>query len=55
MEPTFANSKAKFEEHLRFLTSQIVREWQEVNEVTIDKIDFTIVNGKLNEVKVKLK
>ncbi|GEM_PF-3654763 len=54
-EPTFENSKAKFEEHLIFLTSQIIREWQEVNEVIIDKIDFTIVNGSLQKVKVKLK
>lgn len=54
-EPTFANSKAKFEEYLRFLNAQIVREWQEVNEVTIEQINCTVVNGSLERVKVKLK
>jgi hypothetical protein len=54
-EPTFNNSKLKFEEHLRFLMSQVVREWQEVNEVKIEKIDIRLVNGSLEKVKIKLK
>ena len=54
-DPTFTNSKLKFEEHLRFLMCQIVREWQEINEVTIERIDVTIINGSLEKVKVKLK
>lgn len=54
-DPTFENSKLKFEEHLRLLTAQIIREWQEQNKVIIEKIDFKIVGGSLEWVKVKLK
>ena len=54
-DPNFINSKKKIEEHLRFITAQIIREWQEINEVVIEKIDFTIVNGSLDKVKIKLK
>jgi hypothetical protein len=50
-EPTFENSKAKFEKHLRVLINQPFKEFQEDFEVKIKAINIELKDeGQVNAV-----
>lgn len=53
-DPNFTNSKLKLEEHLRFLISQPIREFQEYNKVKIEKVDICLLEGSVEKVKIKI-
>ena len=55
MEPTFVNIKKKFEDHLRKLINQPIREFQIYFEIKIKSVQIELKDGRVNQVNVKLK
>lgn len=54
MEPTFENQHKKLHEHLRFLISQPIRDFQERNKVKIERVEVTLVEGSVVRVRTAL-
>lgn len=54
-DSSLSNDKLKLQEHLRFLISQSIYDFQERNKVKIEKVDICLLDGSVEKVKIKIK
>lgn len=51
-DPSFNNDKLKLQEHIRFLISQPILDFQERNKVKIENVTVNLNDGAVKSVKV---